>query len=146
MTTSEMWFMIRSSTDECRMPKEELRWRPAAYAKTAATTATARPPREMTLPAAAAVDCSAGLLWVAEEDGRLVPVAPVEPTLGATAEVALTPGTMGVVGATGAGGTAVGPDGTAETEETAGTEGADEATGTEAVGVAGGAWIWPSLI
>src|SRR5690242_15890863 len=72
--------------------ERRVRWSPAAYAKTAATTATARPPREMTLPAAAAVDCSAGLLWVGEEDGRLVPVVtPVEPAVGATPEVALTP-------------------------------------------------------
>jgi len=116
------------------------------------------------LSAAAPVDCwgtpalEAALLAGADErltagaDDEPATGAPDEPATGAvlgTMAVELTPGTMGVAREVGWIGGAVGPTGgvTAGTEttgvETAGTDG--RTVGATAL-VAGGAWIWPSLI
>lgn len=126
------------------------------YAKTAAATAKTRPPKEMAVPAAAPVDCSGAPALLVElppadvgaEEELLTAPVPV-------GTVELTPGTMGVTREVGAMGVAVGTTtlgatdsdtpGTAEGTTTVGTtEGTSEGTTTALV--AGGAWIWPSLI
>jgi len=120
----------------------------------------------MALSAAAPVDCcgtpALEAALPAGADDRLTAGADDEPATGTLLgmmAVELTPGTMGMAREVGAIGVTVGPTGgvTAGTEtagvetagietagvETAGTNGLTEGATTL---VAGGAWIWPSLI
>lgn len=121
---------------------------------TAAATAKTRPPNEMALPEAAPEDSGAPALVEALLLGEPEDAAPPE-ELGAAlvpvGMVELTPGTMGVANEVGTMGVAVGTttEGTTGDSETPGTTvGTTEGTSEGRAGtlVAGGAWIWPSLI